>query len=621
MAPNCPEEVDVFTVPHSRMKELVHKYLAMMTDTNFADVHHMTNLLENLVNAFHEFRAHEQIENKYIMKKLKAKLNALSIRSSAVCNCHSDNKLTEMLMLLQDGYHCREKGEVDRQNYGKKLRSALEDFTQKFIPHMEEEEEIFQPMLMKYFSFEELRSLKSKVIRKHQQTIEDEYVENEECVSSSSDEEEKCMRSESRREPSGIECLPDEVLMAVFSYLNPRELCVSAQVSKRWNSLAMDGSNWRVLRPVQWFKGLWSRQEKMDIELEERDVETAEFYPVDVKYDEDADVDESEESDDLDEMSPEWMLVQKESRMLTCMVKHLFPRVGASVVELHLGYSRGLTNGVLYRMLSCCNNLEVLDLTQTRVSDIGFKSLGKNRNGRKLKHINLSGCVNITDVTIQKISSALGCIKDTRSEKVSDNSNTCTVRGRTCCHEREAHGRQQEESGNGLDFDSVDVALRNACDFVESEAMARHLIDFLEGETMFSSFMHQSFLPPLLRDQQQRTLELNNFLKDSSGLGTKKETYLARNDWNSSSYPTNIFSDNSSWRMNPSVERDLGSSPRRTNSSPERIRGNSPYRTSTSVGGNGGACYVCDNSDSDTPQRALQFLSLSGCSLVTDEGI
>lgn len=27
----------------------------------------------------------------------------------------------------------------------------------------------------------------------------------------------------------------------------------------------------------------------------------------------------------------------------------------------------------LYRMLSCCPNLEVLDLTQTRVSDIGFK--------------------------------------------------------------------------------------------------------------------------------------------------------------------------------------------------------------------------------------------------------
>lgn len=42
--------------------------------------------------------------------------------------------------------------------------------------------QVFQPMLMKYFTFEELRSLKSKVIRKHQQTIEEKFDENEECV-------------------------------------------------------------------------------------------------------------------------------------------------------------------------------------------------------------------------------------------------------------------------------------------------------------------------------------------------------------------------------------------------------------------------------------------------------
>lgn len=42
--------------------------------------------------------------------------------------------------------------------------------------------QVFQPMLMKYFTFEELRSLKSKVIRKHQQTIEEKFDEIEECV-------------------------------------------------------------------------------------------------------------------------------------------------------------------------------------------------------------------------------------------------------------------------------------------------------------------------------------------------------------------------------------------------------------------------------------------------------
>lgn len=55
--------------------------------------------------------------------------------------------------------------------------------------------------------------------------------------------------------------------------------------------------------------GIWSIQEKMDVEKEERDLEGTELYSVDVKYDEDADIDESEESDDLDSMSPEWILV------------------------------------------------------------------------------------------------------------------------------------------------------------------------------------------------------------------------------------------------------------------------------------------------------------------------
>ena len=33
--------------------------------------------------------------------------------------------------------------------------------------------------------------------------------------------------------------------------------------------------------------------------------------------------------------------------MLMSMVKHLLPRVGSSVVELYLGYSKGLSNGVV----------------------------------------------------------------------------------------------------------------------------------------------------------------------------------------------------------------------------------------------------------------------------------
>ena len=77
-----------------------NNFFLQVSEINFADTSHLTNLLENLVNTFKEFKAHEHIENKYIMKKLKEKLKTLSIRSTALCNCHSDNRLTDMLELV-----------------------------------------------------------------------------------------------------------------------------------------------------------------------------------------------------------------------------------------------------------------------------------------------------------------------------------------------------------------------------------------------------------------------------------------------------------------------------------------------------------------------------------------
>ena len=48
----------------------------------------MESLLSTLIRTFVEFKNHEMIENTLIMKKLKHKLKKLSIRNSAVCNCH-----------------------------------------------------------------------------------------------------------------------------------------------------------------------------------------------------------------------------------------------------------------------------------------------------------------------------------------------------------------------------------------------------------------------------------------------------------------------------------------------------------------------------------------------------
>ena len=113
-----------------------------MSSINFSDVVNLTTLLESLCNTFKMFKAHEQIENKYIMRRLREKLQALSITNRAVCNCHKDSRLTMMLRLLQQGHSMASTTDTERLNFGLKLRQALEDFTQQFLPHMEEEEEV-----------------------------------------------------------------------------------------------------------------------------------------------------------------------------------------------------------------------------------------------------------------------------------------------------------------------------------------------------------------------------------------------------------------------------------------------------------------------------------------------
>jgi len=50
--------------------------------------------------------------------------------------------LTSFLVKLLFHSRLAERSDDDRKGYGTKLQDALEDFTQNFIPHMVEEEEV-----------------------------------------------------------------------------------------------------------------------------------------------------------------------------------------------------------------------------------------------------------------------------------------------------------------------------------------------------------------------------------------------------------------------------------------------------------------------------------------------
>ncbi|GIX84853.1 hypothetical protein CDAR_490711 [Caerostris darwini] len=406
MAP-YPEEIDVFSAPHSRMKALVDVYLEKLTCTDFTDYTALESLLHDLHHTFCEFKSHEQIENKYIMRKLKKRLKLLSIHDAAVCNCHSDNKLSDMLALVQDGYSCTSKTEAERINFGLKLQHALQEFTGSFLPHMKEEEEVFQPMLMKYFEYEELKCLKEQVIEEHSKwhvyeknTLEEAEADLKLDVSQTSAD-------------NYISKLPPEILSHIMSFLSPKDLLCCSEVCHEWYNIAKSPSLWKEIYPCFWAHGIWGNYE----ENHEDRIKT--FYPdakglYELHHDEDADVDEYEEEDSYlsDEASGDFISrnQQKETIALQSIIKYLLPQIGEGVQKIVMSSSRSLTSSLLRSILIMCPNVSHLDVSYTSVVDSAFKGLKEQSSCINLQYLNMAGCANITDLGLFRLADCMAML-------------------------------------------------------------------------------------------------------------------------------------------------------------------------------------------------------------------
>ena len=169
----------------------------------------------------------------------------------------------------------------------------MSDFTQHFIPHMQEEEEIFQPLLMKYFAHEELLQLKQQVIQQHEIWKEKLVAQKETAENmlallntvasevtdyrSGNDEEYQetlqtlveltcenlTKNNKIEREnvvEAGFDNLPQEMMLHIFSYLNPLDRTRCAKVSKHWNMLIYSPQLWKVIYPTNWAKGHYDFQ-------------------------------------------------------------------------------------------------------------------------------------------------------------------------------------------------------------------------------------------------------------------------------------------------------------------------------------------------------------------------
>ncbi|XP_032091710.1 F-box/LRR-repeat protein 20 isoform X7 [Thamnophis elegans] len=141
--------------------------------------------------------------------------------------------------------------------------------------------------------------------------------------------------------------LPKELLLRIFSFLDVVTLCRCAQVSRAWNVLALDGSNWQ----------------RIDLFDFQRDIEGR-------------------------------------------VVENISKRCGGFLRKLSLRGCLGVGDNALRIFAQNCRNIEVLNLNGcTKITDATCTSLSKFCS--KLRHLDLASCTSITNLSLKALSE--GC--------------------------------------------------------------------------------------------------------------------------------------------------------------------------------------------------------------------
>uniref|UniRef100_A0A8C3NYN3 F-box/LRR-repeat protein 20 n=12 Tax=Passeriformes TaxID=9126 RepID=A0A8C3NYN3_9PASS len=157
-----------------------------------------------------------------------------------------------------------------------------------------------------------------------------------------------CLQMFSNNDEAAInKKLPKELLLRIFSFLDVVTLCRCAQVSRAWNVLALDGSNWQ----------------RIDLFDFQRDIEGR-------------------------------------------VVENISKRCGGFLRKLSLRGCLGVGDNALRTFAQNCRNIEVLNLNGcTKITDATCTSLSKFCS--KLRHLDLASCTSITNLSLKALSE--GC--------------------------------------------------------------------------------------------------------------------------------------------------------------------------------------------------------------------
>lgn len=176
--PTLCAEVDVFRVPHHRMKSLVHRSLRTYAETDFSDSLAPQSSLHSLTDLLDEIRKHEAIEDSFIMKRLFDRVENLpgplpecwpKLRSEHTCVLP---KISQLVAKIEDALRSDDFDVDFKAVIGATYFLVLS----LYLEHIVEEEGTVMSLLLEYFESEELVDLRRLVLEEHARAMIDFYV-------------------------------------------------------------------------------------------------------------------------------------------------------------------------------------------------------------------------------------------------------------------------------------------------------------------------------------------------------------------------------------------------------------------------------------------------------------
>ncbi|XP_063239408.1 F-box/LRR-repeat protein 5-like [Bacillus rossius redtenbacheri] len=189
--------------------------------------------------------------------------------------------------------------------------------------------------------------------------------------------------------------LPDELVVQVFRHLNPAQLNSCSRVCRRWSRLFREPALWRQLYPTMWSRGLWNYTANyvghID-QIPEEDFCLELLEPVTT-------------TSEAECLSRE----QSWNKFYSGLKRSLFDHCkGYGVRVLELSANKYLDDGQLNVLISACPNIEELYASYTQISSGAFQVPNPGDCLKRLHKLALSGCVLITDRTVENLVACWG---------------------------------------------------------------------------------------------------------------------------------------------------------------------------------------------------------------------